>query len=179
LAVKMAEVARAHALDLFMFITPCHTLAACLAAQMLGAGAPPLITTLHGTDTTLLGQDPDYRMAIEHALVHSDAVTAVSRSLQQQTQEIFQLKRQIDVIPNFFAPRRANRGRAEVRRELGLTDEFLLLHMSNLRSIKRMDLLLRTVALLKKRDRVRLLILAGGPFDPTNRWSTNWECAIA
>jgi glycosyltransferase involved in cell wall biosynthesis len=53
-----------------------------------------------------------------------------------------------------------------VRRELGLTDEFLLLHMSNLRSIKRIDLLLRTIALLKTRDRVRLLILAGGPFDP-------------
>jgi N-acetyl-alpha-D-glucosaminyl L-malate synthase BshA len=167
LAVKMAEVARAHSLDLFHvhYAVP-HALAACLAAQMLGAAAPPLITTLHGTDTTLLGQDPDYRMAIEHALVHSDAVTAVSRSLQQQTQEIFQLKRQIDVIPNFFAPRRANRGRAEVRRELGLTDEFLLLHMSNLRSIKRIDLLLRTIALLKTRHRVRLLILAGGPFDP-------------
>jgi N-acetyl-alpha-D-glucosaminyl L-malate synthase BshA len=167
LAVKMAEVARARSLDLFHvhYAVP-HALAACLAAQMLGAAAPPLITTLHGTDTTLLGQDPDYRMAIEHALVHSDAVTAVSRSLQQQTQEIFQLKRQIDVIPNFFAPRRANRDRAEVRRELGLTDEFLLLHMSNLRPIKRIDLLLRTVALLKTRDRVRLLILAGGPFDP-------------
>src|SRR6267154_3783887 len=121
LAVKMAEVARSQRLDLFHvhYAVP-HALAACLASQIVGPSAPRIITTLHGTDTTLLGQDPDYRTAIEHALVHSDAVTAVSRTLQQQTQEIFQLKRQIDVIPNFFAPRRANRGRAEVRRELGL-----------------------------------------------------------
>ena len=102
LAVKMAEVARLQQLDLFHvhYAVP-HALAACLASQMLGPSAPRLVTTLHGTDTTLLGQDPDYRTAIEHALVHSDAVTAVSESLRNQTQETFRLKRSIDVIPNF------------------------------------------------------------------------------
>jgi N-acetyl-alpha-D-glucosaminyl L-malate synthase BshA len=121
---------------------------------------------LHGSDTTLLGQDPDYRTAIEHALVHSDAVTAVSESLRNQTQEIFRLKRPIEVIPNFFTPNKPKRGREEVRRDLGLTDKFLVLHMSNLRPVKRIDLLLRTIALSKDRSRLRLLILAGGPFDP-------------
>src|SRR5439155_1899729 len=58
------------------------------------------------------------------------------------------------------------RSREEVRRDLGLTDEFLVLHMSSLRSVKRIDLLLKTIAKVKSRERVRLFILAGGPFDP-------------
>src|SRR5438874_11365918 len=163
----MAEVARSQQLDLFHvhYAVP-HALAACLAAQMLGSLAPRIVTTLHGTDTTLLGQDPDYRTAIEHALVHSDAVTAVSESLRQQTREIFRLQRQIEVIPNFFTPNKPKRSREEVRRDLGLTDEFLVLHLSNLRPVKRIDLLLRTVAKSKNRARLRLFILAGGPFDP-------------
>src|SRR5438034_5340865 len=167
LAVKMAEVARSQQLDLFHvhYAVP-HALAACLAAQMLGRLAPRIITTLHGSDTTLLGQDPDYRTAIEHALVHSDAVTAVSESLRNQTQEIFRLQRPIEVIPNFFTPNKPKRGRAEVRRDLGVTDEFLVLHMSNLRPVKRIDLLLRTISMSKNRARLRLFILAGGPFDP-------------
>jgi N-acetyl-alpha-D-glucosaminyl L-malate synthase BshA len=163
----MAEVARSQQLDLFHvhYAVP-HALAACLASQIVGPSAPRIVTTLHGSDTTLLGQDPDYRTAIEHALVHSDAVTAVSESLRNQTQEIFRLKRPIEVIPNFFTPNKPKRGREEVRRDLGLTGEFLVLHMSNLRPVKRIDLLLRTVAVSKNRSRLRLLILAGGPFDP-------------
>ena len=167
LAVKMAEVARSQQLDLFHvhYAVP-HALAACLAAQIVGPPAPRIVTTLHGSDMTLLGQDPDYRIAIEHALVHSDAVTAVSESLRNQTQEIFRLKRPIEVIPNFFTPNKPKRSRDEVRHELGVTDKFLLLHMSNLRPVKRIDLLLRTIAMSKNRARLRLFILAGGPFDP-------------
>src|SRR5918996_4710693 len=167
LAVKMAEVARSQQLDLFHvhYAVP-HALAACLASQIVGSSAPGIVTTLHGSDTTLLGQDPDYRTAIEHALVHSDAVTAVSESLRNQTQETFRLKRPIEVIPNFFTPNKPKRSREEVRRDLGITDEFLVLHMSSLRPVKRIDLLLRTIAMSKNRERVRLFILAGGPFDP-------------
>jgi len=167
LAVKMAEVARSQRLDLFHvhYAVP-HALAACLASQIVGPSAPRIVTTLHGSDTTLLGQDPDYRPAIEHALVHSDAVTAVSESLRNQTLEIFSVKRAIEVIPNFFAPNKPKRSREEVRRDLGVTDKFLVLHMSNLRPVKRIDLLLRTIAMSESRSRLRLLILAGGPFDP-------------
>jgi N-acetyl-alpha-D-glucosaminyl L-malate synthase BshA len=167
LAVKMAEVARSQQLDLFHvhYAVP-HALAACLASQIVGRSAPRIVTTLHGTDTTLLGQDPDYRTAIEHALVHSDAVTAVSESLRTQTQEIFRLKRPIEVIPNFFTPNKPKRSREEVRSDFGVTDEFLVLHMSSLRPVKRVDLLLRTIAASKNRRRLQLFILAGGPFDP-------------
>src|SRR6266478_704411 len=167
LAVKMAEVARSQQLDLFHvhYAVP-HALAACLASQIVGPSAPRIVTTLHGTDTTLLGQDPDYRTAIEHALVHSDAVTAVSESLRTETQEIFRLKRPIEVIPNFFTPNKPKRSREEVRSDFGVTDEFLVLHMSSLRPVKRVDLLLRTIAASKNRRRLRLFVLAGGPFDP-------------
>ena len=171
LAVKMAEVGHGNALDLFHvhYAVP-HATAAFLAREMIGARAPKVVTTLHGTDTTLLGPNPQYRAAIEHALVHSDAVTTVSESLRRQTADIFQLKDAIDVIPNFFTPNHPTKSRDDVRRELGLSDRhFLVLHMSNLRPTKRIDLLLQVIAASSHRDRIRLLVLAGasfGPFQP-------------
>src|SRR5437588_5962552 len=168
LAVKMADVGRAERLDLFHvhYAVP-HATAAFLATEMIGDSAPKIVTTLHGTDTTLLGPNPQYRAAIEHALIHSDAVTTVSESLRQQTQEMFQLAREIQFVPNFFTPSSPTKSRAQIRRELGISDdEFLVVHMSNLRPVKRIDLLLRVIAASSRRDRIRLLILAGGPFSP-------------
>jgi N-acetyl-alpha-D-glucosaminyl L-malate synthase BshA len=168
LAVKMAEVGQAKALDVFHvhYAVP-HAIAAFLATQMIGEGAPKVVTTLHGTDTTLLGPNPQYRAAIEHALIHSDAVTTVSESLRDQTQEIFRLRDEIQVIPNFFTRNPSSRGRDEGRRELGISDDqFLVVHMSNLRPTKRIDLLLRVIAATTHRDRIRLLIMAGSPFAP-------------
>jgi N-acetyl-alpha-D-glucosaminyl L-malate synthase BshA len=167
LAVKMAEVGQQNALDVFHvhYAVP-HATAAFLATEMIGDSAPKIVTTLHGTDTTLLGPNPQYRAAIEHALLHSDAVTTVSESLRQQTMETFQLHEQIKVIPNFFTPAASTRSREEVRRELGISDEFLVVHMSNLRPVKRIDLLLQVIARTTNRDRIRLLILAGSPFAP-------------
>jgi Glycosyltransferase len=166
LAVKMAEVASTVSLDIIHahYAVP-NALAAVLAAQMSGA-SPRIITTLHGTDTTLLGQDPAYRTAIEYAVARSNAVTAVSESLREQTREILQVSRDIEVIPNFFIPRPAARKREEVRAELGLHDEFLILHMSNMRPGKRIDLLLQSFAAMRMRERSRLLILAGEPVQP-------------
>jgi N-acetyl-alpha-D-glucosaminyl L-malate synthase BshA len=168
LAVKMAEVGQSQRLDLFHvhYAVP-HATAAFLATEMIGAGAPKVVTTLHGTDTTLLGPNPQYRAAIEHALIHSDAVTTVSESLRRQTEETFRLHDPIQVIPNFFTPNRSNKSREEVRRELGITErEFLVVHMSNLRPTKRIDLLLRVIAAASRRDRIHLLILAGASFAP-------------
>jgi len=167
LAVKMAEIGRQNELDIFHvhYAVP-HATAAFLAAEMIGNSAPKIVTTLHGTDTTLLGPNPQYRAAIEHALLHSDAVTTVSDSLRQQTEETFQLREQIHVIPNFFTPAAPTKSREDVRRELGISNEFLVVHMSNLRPVKRIDLLLQVIARTSNRDRIRLLILAGGPFAP-------------
>jgi N-acetyl-alpha-D-glucosaminyl L-malate synthase BshA len=171
LAVKMAQIAREAELDIFHvhYAVP-HATAAYLAVQMLAgspARAPRIVTTLHGTDTTLLGQDPSYRPAIEHALSHSDAITTVSESLRRETIATFQLARPVEVIRNFFVPSVRLRSREEVRRELGLTnDEFLVVHISNVRPLKRIDLLLRSFAATRSSRPLRLLILAGGSFRP-------------
>jgi L-malate glycosyltransferase len=167
LAVKMAEIASTVSLDIIHahYAVP-NAMAAVLAAEMSGA-SPGIVTTLHGTDTNLLGQDPAYRIAIEYALTRSDAVTVVSKSLQEQTRETLKFSGDIEVIPNFFTPRPASRSREELRTELGLReDEFLILHMSNMRAGKRIDLLLQTFAAMRARDRTRLLILAGEPAQP-------------
>src|ERR1043165_9647500 len=121
LAVKMAEVGKSEGLDLFHvhYAVP-HATAAFLATEMIGAGAPQVITTLHGTDTTLLGPNPQNQTAIEHALIHSDAVTTVSESLRRETEEIFRLRDEIVVISNFFTPNQVNKSREQVRRELGV-----------------------------------------------------------
>jgi L-malate glycosyltransferase len=168
LSVKMAEVSRAAALDvLHVHYAVPHATAAVLARSMLPPDQQPrLVTTLHGTDTTLLGRDPGYGPAIRHALMCSDAVTAVSQWLSDETRRLLSFDRPVEVIHNFFAPRRARRTAAEVRRELGLTHEAVLLHGSNLRAVKRIDLLLDAVARVRPVDGFKLVILAGGDFTP-------------
>ena len=167
LSVKLAEVSRDHQLDILHvhYAVP-HATAAILALSMLDeSDRPKLITTLHGTDTTLLGCSPAYGPAIRHALEKSDAVTAVSAFLEGETRRLLQITRPIEVIHNFVFPVPVQRSRSEVRAELGVDDdEVLLIHVSNLRPIKRIDLLLETAAMIK--ERFRLLILAGESFAP-------------
>ena len=169
LSVKMSEVSRDYALDvLHVHYAVPHATAAFLACSMLPANQrPKVITTLHGTDTTLLGRDPGYGPAIRHALEHSDGITTVSEFMRQETVRLLGIKRPIEVIHNFFEPHPATRTRAEVRRELGLADdEALLLHLSNLRALKRIDLLLETVSRLRDHARFKLVVLAGDSFAP-------------
>ena len=168
LSVKMAEVSCEHQLDvLHVHYAVPHATAAILARSMLPKEKQPrVVTTLHGTDTTLLGRDPGYGPAIHHALTHSDAVTTVSESLKMETRQVLGFGGPMEVIHNFFKPRPALRSREEVRRELGLKDEVLLFHSSNLRPLKRIDLLLETVAQITPRASFKLLILAGGDFAP-------------
>jgi N-acetyl-alpha-D-glucosaminyl L-malate synthase BshA len=168
LSVKMAEVSRDHSLGILHvhYAVP-HATAAILARAMLPPSQQPrVVTTLHGTDTTLLGADPGYGPAIHHALTHSDAVTTVSHFLKQETQRVLRFDGPMEVIHNFFEPRPPRRAREEVRRELGLHDEAMILHSSNLRPVKRIDLLLETVARIRPRDSFKLVILAGGNFAP-------------
>ena len=168
LSVRMAEVSRDHRLDvLHVHYAVPHATAAILARSMLPPEQQPrVVTTLHGTDTTLLGYDPGYAPAIKHALTCSDAVTAVSESLKGETRRVLDFDGAIEVIHNFFAPRPPRRSRDEVRRELRLEKEVLVVHSSNLRSGKRIDLLLETVARVRPREAFKLLILAGEPFAP-------------
>jgi N-acetyl-alpha-D-glucosaminyl L-malate synthase BshA len=168
LSVKMAEVSRNHKLDvLHVHYAVPHATAAILARSMLPPEYQPrVVTTLHGTDTTLLGCDPGYGPAIHHALTCSDAVTTVSEFLRQETRRVLGFNGPMEVIHNFFEPRPPQRSREEVRRELGVRDEVLILHASNLRPVKRIDLLLETVARVRPRESFKLLILAGADFSP-------------
>jgi len=168
LSVKMAEVCAHHGLDvLHVHYAVPHATAAVLARAMLPVGRRPrIVTTLHGTDTTLLGRDAGYRPAIQHALAASDAITAVSGWLRDETQRVLAVAQPIEVIHNFFAPRPPTRAREAVRRELGLRDETMILHLSNLRPLKRIDDLLATVARLRGPAAAKLVVLAGGDFTP-------------
>ncbi len=168
LSVKMAEVSRDHQLDvLHVHYAVPHATAAILARSMLSPELQPrVVTTLHGTDTTLLGRDAGYGPAILHALNCSDAVTTVSAFLKQETQRLLGFAGPMDVIHNFFEPHPPRRSCEEVRRELGLGHEVMVLHSSNLRPLKRIDLLLETAARIRPRDSFKLVILAGGDFSP-------------
>ena len=169
LSVKLAEVSRDHRLDILHvhYAVP-HATAAVLALSMLEPSRRPrVITTLHGTDTTLLGSHPAYGPAIRHALECSDAVTAVSNFLETETRRLLQTTQPIEVIHNFVSPVLPQRSRLETRLELGVgEDEVLLIHSSNLRPVKRIDLLLQVAARLKEQSGFRLLILAGESFAP-------------
>ncbi len=168
LSVKMAEVSRCHKLDILHvhYAVP-HATAAILARSMLPVEKQPrIITTLHGTDTTLLGRDPGYVAAIRHALVNSDAITTVSEFLKHETQRLLKIDCPIEVIHNFYAPRPVSRSREEVRQELQVDGKLLFFHSSNLRPVKRIDLLLEAVARIRPRNAFKLLILAGDDFAP-------------
>lgn len=169
LSVKMAEVCREHGLDILHvhYAVP-HATAAILAQSMLPSSQRPcVVTTLHGTDVTLLGHDPQYGPAIRHALQCSDAVTAVSGFLKDEAQKLLGIEREIEVIHNFYEPPFPRRSRHQVRQELGVRDdEVMLLHTSNLRRVKRIDLLLDAAAHIRPRQSFKLVILAGEDFSP-------------
>jgi L-malate glycosyltransferase len=168
LSVRMAEVSRDHGLDvLHVHYAVPHATAAILARSMLPPELQPrVVTTLHGTDTTLLGSDAGYGPAIHHALKCSDAVTAVSNFLKMETQRVLGFDGPIEVIHNFFSPHLSKRSCEEVRHELGLKDELVILHSSNLRPLKRIDLLLEIVSHIRPRDAFKLVVLAGSDFAP-------------
>jgi N-acetyl-alpha-D-glucosaminyl L-malate synthase BshA len=167
LSVKIAEVSRAHRLDvLHVHYAVPHATAAMLAMSMLPVyERPRVIVTLHGTDVMLLGADAGYGPAIRHALDHADGVTTVSEFLRREVAKHLDFHGAVTVIPNFFAPRAPARSRESVRAELGLRPgEAMLLHTSNLRPVKRIDLLLQAAAALHLPGSFKLVILAGGDF---------------
>jgi|AGTN01.2.fsa_nt_gi N-acetyl-alpha-D-glucosaminyl L-malate synthase BshA len=169
LSVEMARIACIHDLDvLHVHYAVPHATAAILARCMLPKGKQPkVVTTLHGTDTTLLGNDPYYGPAIHHALMQSDAVTTVSAYLEEETRRVLGFDGTTRVIHNFFECKPPNRSREQVRGEIGVADEeALILHSSNLRPLKRIDHLLETVSKIKNKNGFKLVILAGGDFTP-------------
>ena len=139
LAAKMAEVGREHRLDLFHvhYAIP-HAITGLLAQDMLGPQAPRLITTLHGTDVTLVGQDRSFFDITKFGIERSQGVTAVSEFLKRMTVDVFEVSHPIEAIPNFvdlslYVPR-PHRDRSSVGASAG---DKVLLHVSNFRPVKR------------------------------------------
>ncbi|HDV5710769.1 TPA: N-acetyl-alpha-D-glucosaminyl L-malate synthase BshA [Legionella pneumophila] len=169
LSVKIAEVSCSQRLDILHvhYAVP-HATAAILARSMLPLiKQPRLVTTLHGTDITLIAKDPGYGPAIRHSLLHSDAVTTVSEYLKAETDRFLGFESTIEIIPNFFEPTKPSKSKEDMRRLLYLNDdEIMILHSSNLREIKRIDLLLETVSRLRPKKLFKLVILAGNSFKP-------------
>src|ERR1043166_2988320 len=169
LATKMADVAETENLDLLHvhYAIP-HSISAILARESLKPHrALPVITTLHGTDITLVGADRSYLPITRYGIAQSDGVTAVSRYLKQATAELFQFDH-IAVIPNFIcATDYQRRPRAELRAELAPADEPLLVHVSHFRPVKRtVDCVEILARVREKGGRARLVMVGDGSERP-------------
>ncbi len=170
LAVTIGSVHEKYKLDLVHvhYAVP-HATAALLACQMLelcGQNGLKIITTLHGTDITLLANDPNLFSIVKYSIERSDGVTAVSKSLKNETLKILKTKKPIEVIYNFYNPPSPAKSRDSIRQRLKIKDsDFLAIHLSNLRPVKRIPDLLKIAALMKPRKNFKLLILAGEKFD--------------
>ena len=170
LANKVVQVARAFRLDIIHahYAIP-HATAALLARQVLeatdGATAPRVVTTLHGTDITVVGNDPSYSEIVAFSIERSDGATAVSESLRQATRTELHVTRDIAVIPNFLdcaAFRRIDV--PELRRRLSRDGASkVVIHLSNLRPVKRMDAVVEIFARIVRSVDARLLIVGDGP----------------
>jgi N-acetyl-alpha-D-glucosaminyl L-malate synthase BshA len=168
LAAKMSEVASQAGLDIFHvhYAIP-HAVSAFLARSILGAAGPRIVTTLHGTDITLVGNDRSLYPMTRFALEQSDGVTCVSRYLLEKTREVFGLDRPMTVIPNFVDTRRfAPTPRATLREHLAPRGERILVHLSNFRSVKRAPDAVRVFAKVRAACPARLLLIGDGQDRP-------------
>ena len=170
LSNKIVQVAREFSLDVIHahYAVP-HATAGFLTRQVLGAHggkAPYVVTTLHGTDITLVGSDPSYSEIVAFSIEQSDLVTAVSKSLRASTYDQLGIKREIAVIPNFLdcgIHRRQKVG--ELRKRFVGKDENakLVIHVSNFRPVKRIDAVMAIFDRIRKQVSAHLLLVGDGP----------------
>ena len=124
----------------------------------------PIVTTLHGTDITLLGKDKSFKPVIEYAINKSDAVTSVSLDLKKETLNHFKITKQIDVIPNFIDSNLYNKdGDKVLRSKLANTDEKILIHVSNFRKVKRVTDVVKIFEIVQKEIPSKLIMIGDGP----------------
>ena len=167
LTSKMVEVAKEHDLNLFHvhYAIP-HASAAVNAKRILAEQGMhvPVVTTLHGTDITLLGKDPSFEPVIAHAINQSDVVTAVSQSLKNDTVKVFGVHRDIDVVHNFVCARHFEQLPNEAfRKQLSPNGAPILCHISNFRPVKRILDVIRTFHRVRAEREAKLLMVGDGP----------------
>jgi N-acetyl-alpha-D-glucosaminyl L-malate synthase BshA len=167
LASTMVDVIKNRQLDLLHvhYAIP-HASAAYMAKQILAKEGIhiPVITTLHGTDITLVGRDKTYAPVVTFSINESDAITAVSQNLREETYKYFAITKEIEVIRNFVDVNRFSRkGIDAFRKAIAPNGEKLLLHASNFRKIKRVTDVVRIFANVKKEVPAKLLFVGDGP----------------
>lgn len=167
LASKMVDVALHEKLDLLHvhYAIP-HASAAYMAKQILKANGHhlPFITTLHGTDITLLGRDASFEPVISFAINESDAVTAVSQSLKTDTYKLFGINKEIQVVPNFIEPQRiSNEIKQALREEYVPEGNPLIIHISNFRPVKRVMDVMQVFAKVREQRNATLVLIGDGP----------------
>ena len=173
LASKLVDVVKHEKLDLLHvhYAIP-HASAAYLAKQILKSHgiSIPFITTLHGTDITLVGKDASFEPVISFSINESDAVTAVSQSLKDDTYKFFDIKKEIHVIPNFISisdfeqlkNKEEYNGICQ-KKMYSPNEEKILMHISNFRKVKRLDDVIGIFEKVKKQIPSKLLLIGDGP----------------
>ncbi|NVJ84936.1 MAG: N-acetyl-alpha-D-glucosaminyl L-malate synthase BshA [Algoriphagus sp.] len=167
LASKMVSVVKYERLDLLHvhYAIP-HASAAYMAKKILAEENIhiPIVTTLHGTDITLVGKDPSYEPVVTFSINHSDGVTAVSQDLKNETYKYFGVKRDIEVIPNFIDLNRFKKQKKEhFKLAICPNGEKLLVHTSNFRKVKRVEDVVRVFYEVRKEIPAKLLLVGDGP----------------
>ncbi len=165
LATRMMEVACEEHLDLFHvhYAIP-HAVSAYLAQEMQEENRIPVVTTLHGTDITLVGNDPSFMPITRFILKKSDAVTAVSQYLKDETLRVFEVDREIEVIPNFVCGDHfVCRDRDKAEKTIKPDDVATLVHISNFRPVKRIADVVKIFAEVRKMRTAKLLMVGDGP----------------
>ena len=179
LATRMAEVAEIYELDLLHvhYAIP-HSVSAMLARQMLSCDHArprrrlPYVTTLHGTDITLVGADPSYLPITRFSIDQSDGVTSISDYLKQRTLEVFEVKTPIQVIPNFVNCDLYERTPEVMKHRVDYAkpDEKILVHLSNFRPVKRIPDVIEIFDRVQRKLPARLLMIGDGPERSRAEW---------
>jgi N-acetyl-alpha-D-glucosaminyl L-malate synthase BshA len=165
LATKMLEVAEQHSLDLLHvhYAIP-HSVSALLAQLMAQPKKLPFITTLHGTDITLVGNDRSYLPITKFSIEKSDGVTSISNYLRERTIREFEIKRPIEVIPNFVNCDLYKRCEDQTgRNQWAKNGEPILMHLSNFRPVKRITDVVEIFALVRAKMPAKLVMMGDGP----------------
>ncbi len=178
LASRMAEVAEFYDLDLLHvhYAIP-HSVSALLARQMLASQGRrlPFVTTLHGTDITLVGLDRSYLPITRYSIQESDGVTSISQYLKDKTLADFEVTRDIAVVPNFvncnhYQPVKDEHHRTEGRRRFAADDEAILMHLSNFRPVKRVLDVVNVFAKVAREVPAQLVLVGDGPDRSAAEW---------
>jgi L-malate glycosyltransferase len=165
LAVKMLEVFETKSLDILHvhYAIP-HSVSAMLARQMAAPRRLPFITTLHGTDITLVGNNPNFLPITRFSIEQSDGVTSISDYLYRRTLEEFAIKRPIEVIPNFVnCDLYTRKPDPKLRDEWAPDGEPILMHLSNFRPVKRILDAVQIFAIVREKMKAKLVMIGDGP----------------